>query len=590
MSDQIDEIKQKVDIVELVGESVALKKAGRHYKGLCPFHSEKSPSFIVSPERQSFKCFGCGEGGDAITFLEKYDGMSFLEALESLANRVGVKLESYRPTAQDMSKKRLLEVMSLASEYYQYLLNKHQVGEEAREYLKRRGIRQETIKLYGLGYAPNQWQGVSSFLLKKGYKEEELLEAGMVIKSDSGRYYDRFRGRVIFPLRDHKGGVVGFSGRTMSKDPSTSSGQVAKYINSPETSIYHKSQMLYGLFENRQEIRKQDQIIIVEGELDVLPSYQAGVHNVVAIKGSAFTPEMGRLIMRYTRNVVYALDADKAGQEAVKRAVMVAEPLDLSIRVVQITGGKDPGDVATQDPKVWREMVKSATLYWDYLIETTCAKYEAGSGEGASEISREIVPALNLISNAVVKAHYTKLLAKKLSLPEDSIYEEMERVEKKRELTSLKKTVEKIEKGEVKSRREQVEEYYLALSLQFYAKIKEKLGELKGEYLEVVSIRKIMSKLQEYKGTWEIKSFAKTLPAELLPMIDETYLKDLSSVSDPGKEWSKLRREIEELYLKERLKQVSGEIAKAESGSEEKQLIAKQEEFRTLSKQLAGLS
>src|SRR3989339_1660451 len=281
--DQVEEVKSKVDIVEIIGEKVALKKAGRHFKGLCPFHSEKSPSFIVSPERQSFKCFGCQKGGDVLTFLQDYDGYSFLEALELLAKRMGITLESYRPTSQDTYKRRLQEIMSLASEYYHYLLTEHKGGEEARAYLKKRGVGSEAVQVFKLGYAPNQWRSVSDYLVqKKKYAPEDLEAVGLIIRkqelgnrNQSNHFYDRFRGRVMFPLRDHKGVVVGLSGRTLLKDENE-----AKYINSPETMLYSKSRMLYGLWENREYIRKENGIILVEGELDVIPSWQAGVKNV----------------------------------------------------------------------------------------------------------------------------------------------------------------------------------------------------------------------------------------------------------------------------------------------------------------------
>src|SRR3989339_1015088 len=301
--DQVEEVKSKVDIVEIIGEKVALKKAGRHFKGLCPFHSEKSPSFIVSPERQSFKCFGCQKGGDVLTFLQDYDGHSFLEALELLAKRVGITLESYRPPSQDTYKRRLQEIMSLASEYYHYLLTEHKGGEEARAYLKKRGVGNEAVQVFKLGYAPNQWRSVSDYMVKKkGYTEEELVAVGLTIMSESGRYYDRFRGRIMFPLRDHKGVVVGFAGRTLSKETTE-----AKYINSPETILYSKSRMLYGLWENREYIRKEKTMVLVEGELDVIPSWQAGVKHVVAIKGSAFTTEQAQLMIRYCPNVMMSL-------------------------------------------------------------------------------------------------------------------------------------------------------------------------------------------------------------------------------------------------------------------------------------------
>lgn len=584
--DQVEEIKQKVDILELVGQSVTLKKAGRHYKGLCPFHSEKTPSFIVSPERQSYKCFGCGEGGDVYSFLQKYEGMSFLEALESLAKRTGVTLESYRPTAQDVAKKRLLEVMSLASEYYKYLLTKHEVGKPARAYLKKRGISNEAVGHFELGYAPAQWQGVSDYLMKKKkYQVEELLRAGLVIRNDGGRYYDRFRGRVMFPLKDHRGSIVGFSGRTLSSDT-----KEAKYINSPETALYSKSRMLYGLWENRQEVRKSDQMVVVEGELDVIPSWQVGVRQVVAIKGSAFTEEMARLVMRYTRNVIYALDADEAGREAVKRAVKVADPLDLSIRVVQIEGGKDPGDVAGADAKRWKEMVKGAALYWDFLIESTCAKHDPGTGEGARKITEEVLPELSEISNMVVRAHYTKALAKKLGVPEEMIYEEMERQRKKLELAGLKKQVKEIETESVRGRRERVEEYLLAIALQNYPTVKSEFTKVEPEWMVVPVVGKLLAALTKYEGEWSIKKFAGKMPSEMQEMIDRAYLVDLSEIQDVAREWGKVSGEVEELYVRARVAVLSKEMAKLEKEGKEKELVARKEEFGKLSRRLSGLS
>jgi len=585
MSDQVEQVKQKIDILEIIGEKVTLKKAGRHYKGLCPFHSEKTPSFIVSPERQSYKCFGCGESGDVFSFLEKYEGMSFLESLETLAKRVGITIESYRPTVQDSRKKRLLAAMDLASEYYHFLLTKHESGEEAREYLKKRGISNEAIKQFKLGWAPNTWRNVSEFLIKKkGYKTEELEEAGMVIPSGGENFYDRFRGRVMFPLRDQRGIVVGFSGRTLSGDV-----KEAKYINSPETMIYSKSKMLYGLWENREYIRKENKAVLVEGELDTIPSWQAGEKAVVAIKGSAFTEEQARLIARYTKNILMALDADAAGQEAIKRAVNIAENIDMSIRVVQIEGGKDPGDVATNNPKAWREMVKGAVMYWDFLIESACKKYGTTTGEGARAISQEVVPVLATITNLVMKAHYAGILAKKLMIPEESIYEEMERVRKKKELSGLKEKVIKIEKGEVVSRREKLEKYLLAIALQSFEKVKDQLGEIEEEWFEVRAVGKVITLLKKWEGkTLEIKKFAGELPEELQSVIDETYLRDLTGVEDVKREWGRVKSEIEEFYLKAKLTQYSEEIKKMEEEKVSEEKMAKlQEEFALVSRKLS---
>lgn len=583
--DQVDEIKQKVDIVDLIGSRVSLKKAGRLFKGLCPFHSEKSPSFIVSPERQSFKCFGCQAGGDAIKFLQDYDGMSFLEALEMLAKKVGVVLTSFRPTAEDTKRKRILEVLNLASEYYNFLLTKHESGEVAREYLKTRNITKESIDKFRLGYAPSQWRSVSDFLIrKKGYSEVELEEAGLIIGSGSGKFYDRFRGRVMFPLRDHKGVVVGFSGRILGKSETE-----AKYINSPETSVYHKSRMLYGLWENREAIRKAEAIVLVEGELDVIPSVQAGVKNVVAIKGSAFTEEQAQLIARYSHNVVMSLDADLAGQEAIKRAVTIADKLDLSIRVVQIKGGKDPGDVASENPRSWREMVGASVLYWDFLIESVASAIDPGSGGGAEKISKEVIPSLSQISNMVVRAHYTRKLAQLLHIPEESVYEEITRVSKKRELTFLKDTVMRIEQGS-KSRIDELAIYLLALTLQFYEKIKDKLEKIETGWISVVAVAKIIEKLtaKPYEKL-EIEKLAENLPAELLPVLDQAYLRDLTNVEDIKKEWDKTKNELEEIFIRNKLKDVTvkiGKIEKDDGGG----ITELQQEFGKLSRRLSELS
>lgn len=583
--DQVEEIKQKIDIVEVIGERVTLKKAGRHFKGLCPFHSEKSPSFIVSPERQTFKCFGCQEGGDVFSFLEKYEGMSFLESLEQMAKRAGVTLESYRPTAQDSKKKRMQTALDLAAEYYHFLLTSHESGKTAREYLKKRKINSESVKKFKLGWAPNSWRHEADYLIKKkGYQEEELAEIGMLIKSEGGRFYERFRGRVMFPLRDSRGVVVGFSGRTLSSDT-----KEAKYINSPETFLYSKGKMLYGLYENREAIRKEDKIVLVEGELDVIPSVQAGVKPTAAIKGSAFTDEQARLITRYTKNIVMALDADTAGQEAIKRAVKIAEDLEMNVRVVKVEGGKDPGEVATNSGKQWREEVGRAVLYWDFLIESILSA--AKNGEQVRLVTRQVIPALADISNLVVKAHYVGKLAKSMGIPEESIFEELERVRKKKELTGLKETVKKMERGEINNRRGVLEEYWLAITLQNFDKLREKIDQLEQGLFESRACRLIAEKILHLEaGKLEIQKLAAELPAELLPTLDQLYLRDLTEVKDITKEWEKTGRELRELDLKSKLTDLTAKIGEAEkSNKPEEELKTLQQQFAEISRKLSQL-
>ncbi|MFC1790784.1 DNA primase, partial [Patescibacteria group bacterium] len=271
MMDQRDEIKQKIDLVELVSEYVSLKKAGRNFKGLCPFHSEDTPSFIVSPERQIFKCFGCNEGGDAFGFLMKMESLDFGEAIRTLAKRTGVILKSFSSTQQSQKKQLLYEINHLASEFYHWLLLNHPQGKQALNYILGRGISKDSLELFKLGFSPNLWDGLQKFLVgKKGYQYQDLEAAGLISKNRQGKYYDRFRGRLMFSLKDHQGNICGFSGRVLQKDV-----KEAKYINSPETSLYFKSRLLYGLWSTKQEIKKQDRVVLVEGELDAISSYQA---------------------------------------------------------------------------------------------------------------------------------------------------------------------------------------------------------------------------------------------------------------------------------------------------------------------------
>ncbi len=326
----------------------------------------------------------------------------------------------------------------------------------------------------------------------------------------------------------------------------------------------------------------------MEGELDMIPSYQAGVKEVVAIKGSAFTDEQARLISRYTKNVLFALDADSAGQEAIKRAVNVADPYDLSIRVVQITGGKDPGDVATENPTKWREMVAASVLFYDFLIESSCKRIAPGSGEGAKQISAEVVPVLSDISNRVVQAHYVGVLAKRLSIPESMVYEEIERRKKKKELKILSETVRSIEQSPA-SRREKVEQYILSILLQHPELPKEEISDKVFELFATPAIAKVVDKLVTETTKFEIGAFAKSVAPELRPVVDEAYLRDLSEITTRDEAIRELHSsllELSSLALKEGMKKLTPQIAAAELAGDKDKLVELQDQFVRLSKRL----
>lgn len=420
---QIRQVKEATDIIQVIGERVALQKSGSYYRGLCPFHSEKSPSFFVNEQLQRYKCFGCGETGDIFNFLEKYEGMTFYEALKMLADQAGIALKEYVRTDQDEEHDKLLEILSLTREYYHYLLTKHKVGEVAREYLKSRGTNQQSIELFQLGYAMDSWDGLISYLHKKKKYSLNLLEkAGLVVTGKGNRSYDRFRGRLMFPLTNARGQVVGFSGRLLD-----SNAKEAKYINSPETTLYHKSKLLFGYSQLYQFIRKEKSVVVVEGEFDVLTSSQAHVDNVVAIKGSALTADHAKLLDRTVESVLLALDTDNAGVEATKKAIEALKDTKLNLRVVVLPDGKDPDELIKQDPKAWRQAIKGAETAYSFLIEVAFREHDSKTPEGKRLIMEELAPVLSEVDHAVELEFYIKLLSERLNVKESAILADLRR-------------------------------------------------------------------------------------------------------------------------------------------------------------------
>lgn len=409
---QIQDVKVANDIVTIVGERIALKPAGTYLKGLCPFHSEKTPSFFVSPMLQRYKCYGCGEGGDVISFLEKYDNLTFYEALQTLAERAGITLTSELQSGEDKMRSEMLTALGLARDYYHFLLTEHKTGEKARQYLRARGITSTSIKLFQLGYSLPNWDGLIKFLHDKKKLPLPVLEkAGLIIASKYGRQHDRFRDRIMFPLKDSRGLVVGFSGRLLSPDA-----KEAKYINSPETPLYHKSKLLFGYSELKREIAKKRQVVVVEGEFDVISSTQGEVNHVVAIKGSALTHDHGQLLARVAEMVILSLDTDSAGIEATKKSIQVLKPFDIELRIVQLPGGKDPDELAQRDAKAWRTAVKRHISAYEFLINAAVQEQNLDSPRTKRSIIKQLAPVLWNIDSQVEKEFYVQKLADLLAV------------------------------------------------------------------------------------------------------------------------------------------------------------------------------
>jgi DNA primase len=583
--DQLEEVLSKIDIVQLINSYIQVKKAGRNFKALCPFHSEKTPSFIISPELQIFKCFGCGKGGNAVKFVAEYEKITFGQALRELAQKVGVRLTSYLPDKEEQLKNRLYQINHLTSEFYHYLLTKHKIGQPAQVYLLGRGISQESIRAFKLGYAPPGWRNLFNFLVgKKGYQQEEVEKAGLTIKSQ--RYYDRFRERIIFPISDHRGNIVGFSGRVIN-EPNPPSSRLnrdygeAKYINSPETPIYHKSNTLYGLWQAREAIKKEDTVILVEGEFDVISSYQAGVANIVAIKGSALTKNQIELLARYTKNFNFCLDTDSAGQMAAYRGIDLAEEAGVNIKVINLPQGKDPDECVRTNPVSWHKAVKKPILIWDFYLGSAITRFGKTSGEAKKRITEEILPLFNKISNEVVKAHYLKKLAGQLEVQEEAVVAEAKRLQGREKVSFIKspapKLVAKI------NRKDRIEEYMLALVLHLPQDSVNIIKDLKTEYLDNPVIKRTFSALSQYLATnptLVIEKFVKILPEELKETTQKLYLQDLQDLEDDKekliKEWQKTLKEVEKLYFRAKLGKLKKTLSVKTGNPEQKDEVEKE--------------
>ncbi len=432
MNTAVEDVKSRLNIVEVIGSYVKLEKAGMNWKARCPFHNEKSPSFMVSEERQSFHCFGCNKGGDVFTFLMEMESLDFKEALSLLAERAGVDLAPYRreyvatPNGEQIaeSKPRLTEILELATKFYEKQLWDGAGKTKILSYLRDRGLSDESIKLFRLGYAPEGWRHLSDFLVSRGYRPEEIEAAGLTIKKDTGRdWYDRFRNRITFPVMDAMGRVIGFSARVV---PGGDESQ-AKYVNTPETAVYRKSKALYGLAQAKHAIKKSGATVVVEGNMDVIATYQAGIENVVAVSGTALTTDQLDILKRYGNRIYFFFDMDGAGQTAARRSTELALGKEIVVSIVAITSGKDAADAARENPQVLREAVTHAVPALEYFLEQAMTKHDAQLPEGKRAIAEFYLPILAHAENAIERMHFLSRLAFRIGMDEKALAPTLEK-------------------------------------------------------------------------------------------------------------------------------------------------------------------
>jgi DNA primase len=416
--DPVDEIKQKLNIVNVIGEYVQLRRVGTNWKGLCPFHNEKTPSFMVHEEEQYFYCFGCNSGGDLFTFVQKLENLEFPEALKLLAKKAGVQLRDTDERTHSL-KNRLHSLLEEATSYWQRNLVSP-LGDTALAYLRDRKLDDKTLETFKLGYASDGWDNLLNYLRGKGYSESEIFQAGLTIKREKGSgYYDRFRERVTFPIADLHGNIIGFTARALKKD------EMAKYINTPETLVYHKGSVLYGLDKAKDAIKTNNFVIFVEGNMDLISSHRVGVKNVVAVSGTALTQDQIDLIKRYTSNVAFCFDMDEAGQNAAKRSIDIALANDLNIKVIQVLEGKDPDDCIRANPADWAQSIERAKSIMQYYFDETLPQYDLKKPEHKKVVAQKLLVEINKIRNKVEQDHWIRELANLLNVDDKILREEV---------------------------------------------------------------------------------------------------------------------------------------------------------------------
>ncbi len=415
----VEQIKDRLNIVDVIGSYLKLEKAGINYKARCPFHNEKSASFFVSPTRQSFYCFGCGEKGDIFTFVEKFEGLDFKGALKTLADRAGVKLSDFKQKAGEgvhEEKDVLYKITEEASLFFEQSLQNNKL---AKEYLIKRGLSEEVIIKWRIGYAEDAWRELHDALLKKGFSKKDMSLAGLVKEKD-GKYYDTFRSRIMFPISDASGRVIAFSGRIF---PEASSPNIPKYLNSPETPIFHKSEVLYGWHFAKSAIRKLDYAVIVEGQMDLLLCHEAGVTNSVASSGTALTESHLQKIKMLSNRVIVAYDSDSAGEKASERAAELGLGLGMEVKVASLPKGEDPASMILKDKELWKQYLRESLHLVDFALNKL-SRDKKGTAL-LKEVESKVVPYFAFIKSEIEKSHFIRKIADKIGVREEAIIKEV---------------------------------------------------------------------------------------------------------------------------------------------------------------------
>lgn len=551
----------------------------------CPFHGEKTPSFTVSSELQIFKCFGCGKAGDIFTFIQEYEKVDFKEALEILAKAAGIVLKkSNFSIGVDNHKKRLIYINNEIAKLFNYILLSHPLGKTCLKYLEDRQISQKTIKEFIIGFAPENDSLVLTYLKKKNITEQELFNTGCFSKSQYGRIYNRFKNRLIFPLCDTRGQILGFSGRVL---PGASDNQ-AKYINSPETEIYHKSDMLFGLNLSKDSIRTQNSVIVTEGEFDMITPYQNGITNIVAVKGTAFTENQLQLLRRYTSVLILALDSDFAGNNAAIRSIELADTMDFDIRILNLSPKfKDPDEAVRGDINFFKTQINDTIPVYDFIINSFIKSFGTDTDRGKKQILNSVLPFLSKIKSSVSRSDYLKKLADKLNSDVQAVMEESEKYKTYSHVST-------IDTPQVKTEitlEQKLEQNLMTLIFATHkpnvvaTRIASKITFTFLPYQQIITVLKDLPKFKP-------KLLQKALTPELASIFDTLYLSagqvKLESLKR-SKEINKLLNQLQSIDIKNQIKTLSLSIATLEENDPENLLETKLLQYNQLLSKLSNL-
>lgn len=587
MMDTVEQIKERISVHDLISEYLKLEKAGTNYKALCPFHNEKTPSFMINPERNFWYCFGCQRGGDVFSFLMEMEGLDFRAAMEQLAQKAGVEIihHNFRGEKGHNSKKRIFAAVEAATKFFQDQLARNPRSGLALKYLHDRKISDEQIGLFRVGYAPVGWSNLLDFLASRGFLVSEIEKAGLSVrkeKANGGRelskndYYDRFRDRIMFPVFDVTGKPVGFSARLMPDSDQTS----AKYINTPQTVIYDKSNVLFGLFQAKTEIKKKNSVIVVEGNLDVISSFSADIGNVVAISGTALTPKHADILKRYSENLKLCFDMDQAGYAATTKSVRVCLGKSLDVEIITLPEGfKDVNDLVIRDPRLWHRSIGQSKGVMDYFFETVFSRYDSNDIKGKKNISRELLNIIKDIADPIERFHWLKKLSALLDVDEEVLTKVLEKVKLRKE--------EKIIDDQGSHKLNKIPRK-VALEMRLVGLLSLFRSQL-GQYVETFDVNLLG---QAMKEIWSIvANNEKTQGKEKEINQCETVVRFhydekegfVENDIDPEKEWGHLVVQLKEESRKENIKKIAQDIKRAERENDEEALKTLMENLKELS-------